>query len=928
MIISRKLHQQQKFRLALSALIAVVAALSIGTYVYKYSSPINAAVNMSFTTIGTHPEANAQPTSIGKNVYDLAVADGNVYMGYGDYNDNTGPVHINPYSISSGSFEGSQLEVPSEEISVFRNINGRLYAPMTDPRLPFTSDVGYSERASDGSWSNQLKAPAIHIYDMASLDGNDLWMVGSSVEEDGSTLRGATAYRSNDGGTTWNVAMTDVSEPVGNGFERYYWVAKINDKIYMQAHDTDHNAPMRSFDGASWEEGTTTEVCPTIRANKIEVFDNKMVCSIGNDQLRLFDGTTYTDITPVGQIGSAKDFYVNEDYLYVLGSNTIVRTQDLDTWEIVSAAPIKAQSIAVDDDYVYLGDDSAKLLRSNITITEAMGTEAEHGFDSCFSFDSDTGTITDYYNNRSNNPANPECPRDVVIPNNIGGVAVTVIGEYAMSNKQLESVTIPDTVVAIDYGAFSNNQIEDIHIPNSVITIGEYSFALNNLEHVIVPSSVDRIDDMAFYDNNIVSFVAEGNPGLIGSRVLDNNSSLQNIVFDGVAYSADGLIDEESCFKFNSSTANVGGMNNDYLKNIKDTGVSCLGAHLNIPSQIDGVNVLRVDDWAFANIHFESVTIPSNVISIGSFAFVNGGIKSVYMGESLITIDNYAFYNNNITSIDIPDSVATIGNNAFANNNLTSLFIPSSTTAVGSYAFYNNNIASLDIESGLVELSPYVFAFNDLQTVVLPDSIGAIGEGAFSFQGTDSEDINLASVYYTRLYSNNLNITSAAIPDGGGYILNPARLIISYQGPGNKEIASDQIFSGVIDGKLLNDYLVVNGPTIADEADMTPLNAYFSEGNELTISPIDIDDYESPQPQRFSLLTGDNYGTFVYMSTGGVPINGDDDEGGASNGDKGVNELSSTGMNSWIVAFGSIFAVVLGAVALAVGYNKNQSKRA
>lgn len=74
--------------------------------------------------------------------------------------------------------------------------------------------------------------------------------------------------------------------------------------------------------------------------------------------------------------------------------------------------------------------------------------------DSCFSFDSGSGTINDYYDNQNNDSGQPACTKEVDIPSTIGGVAVTTIGDHAFYFNQLTTVTIPSSVTSLGAMAF------------------------------------------------------------------------------------------------------------------------------------------------------------------------------------------------------------------------------------------------------------------------------------------------------------------------------------------------------------------------------------------------------------------------------------------------------------------------------------------
>lgn len=104
---------------------------------------------------------------------------------------------------------------------------------------------------------------------------------------------------------------------------------------------------------------------------------------------------------------------------------------------------------------------------------------------------------------------------------------------------------------------------------------------------------------------------------------------------------------------------------------IIDYSESC-GSVVEIPTSINGKNIMLISPKAFANKNISSVSIPS---SIG------------YIGE-------FAFYGNNLTTVDIPDGMFYIGPQAFAFNNITSVIIPDSVDSIGDGAFEGNCISN------------------------------------------------------------------------------------------------------------------------------------------------------------------------------------------------------------------------------------------
>ncbi|HER23709.1 MAG TPA: leucine-rich repeat domain-containing protein [Candidatus Atribacteria bacterium] len=148
--------------------------------------------------------------------------------------------------------------------------------------------------------------------------------------------------------------------------------------------------------------------------------------------------------------------------------------------------------------------------------------------ESCFNFNSSTGTVTGYICSGG----------DVSIPPTIGGTAVLAIGTQAFSMKSLTGILIPEGVTSIGSGAFVGNVLHSVIIPNSVTSIGNeafnsiqlqsltigsgltsipYSgFAFNQLTSVTIPDNVTSIGQWAFAYNNLISVTIGSNVTSIG----------------------------------------------------------------------------------------------------------------------------------------------------------------------------------------------------------------------------------------------------------------------------------------------------------------------------------------------------------------------------------------------------------------------------
>jgi len=227
--------------------------------------------------------------------------------------------------------------------------------------------------------------------------------------------------------------------------------------------------------------------------------------------------------------------------------------------------------------------------------------------------------------------------KEVVIPREIEGATVTVIGMMALQNKNIASVTIPDTITSIGNGSFAQNpELVEVIIPDSVLTIGEGAFAFNeSLARVTLSKSITHIGALTLSQTAIESIVIPDSVVSIGSSAFAGNEKLTSITF--------------------------------------------------------GNSLERIEDSVFWNTGASELTFPDSLTFIGSSAFnFNQNLESVTFGSGAAVIGASAFgMTEKLSTLDL-GGVVRIENAAFMNSNLAALkevVIPASVEFIGSGTF-------------------------------------------------------------------------------------------------------------------------------------------------------------------------------------------------------------------------------------------------
>ena len=272
------------------------------------------------------------------------------------------------------------------------------------------------------------------------------------------------------------------------------------------------------------------------------------------------------------------------------------------------------------------------------------------------------------------------------------------------------SYTVPNHVETIGFGAFENSKLTNVNFEENInlLTIGYRAFFKSNIEEITIPSTVVSIDYYAFaYCKDLTTVKFEE-----GSRLTG--------IYEGAFYNCKSLVNitlpetivEISDFSFygcmNLTTLPV--TENTNLKGIYDYAFAYTGlTNLNLPE-----SVIDLGNYSFMGSKLESIYIPDTnakqlIIGIGAFEQCNKleNITLPFIGASFedmnITWFGYIFgagsyeANNtyvpeNIKHVTIPEGITFIGTGAFYGLKDFEMDLPHSITMLYRNAFGESNI--------------------------------------------------------------------------------------------------------------------------------------------------------------------------------------------------------------------------------------------
>ena len=107
---------------------------------------------------------------------------------------------------------------------------------------------------------------------------------------------------------------------------------------------------------------------------------------------------------------------------------------------------------------------------------------------------------------------------------------LTLIGESAFRNNNLDKIVFPSSLKVIDDFAFMTSYLNEVYIPASVETIGVYSFKDNYTISKLIfedtdenPSQLNEIKSQAFENNKLTSVKFPGSLKILGNYIFSSN---------------------------------------------------------------------------------------------------------------------------------------------------------------------------------------------------------------------------------------------------------------------------------------------------------------------------------------------------------------------------------------------------------------------
>lgn len=270
---------------------------------------------------------------------------------------------------------------------------------------------------------------------------------------------------------------------------------------------------------------------------------------------------------------------------------------------------------------------------------------------------------------------------------------LTVIEAAAFKEtKNLNAISLPDTIKTINKEAFYNSGIENIHLPEGLKQIGTMAFAKNGLKNIVIPNKIKKLGDYAFRNcEELTEVTLPESVTKIPSGIFEGCYSLKTVNAPNVDTVCDhAFYDCKNLKTFDFS---------------KLQSLECMAfAYTNIREAIFSDRLVNLGEAIFSSCNnLQTVDMKAckiRKIPRQCFCFCDR-LKNVQLPHDITAFDNGCFLRAKLNKLVI-NAGTYVDNNAFGKSFINELVFADDTnrltkTAVHPLAFENAEVGKLAI---------------------------------------------------------------------------------------------------------------------------------------------------------------------------------------------------------------------------------------
>jgi len=329
------------------------------------------------------------------------------------------------------------------------------------------------------------------------------------------------------------------------------------------------------------------------------------------------------------------------------------------------------------------------------------------------------------------------------------GDNITMVYAEAFSGTNATQIKLPSSVTEISYRVYAfNKNLVSVTVPDTITYIDGSAFdGCEKLSHVLYTGTQDEWYNMENYSEELWN--ATLHCEAIGNEVTTSQTCTTVTFYCSICDKTETVRKGKMSHSFDENgICTICGEGENYWEYEEngDGTVTIIGytgqdTELVVPERIEGLQVTAFTKDVFAyNRNLILVELPAGITEIPAEAFAYcASLRMVTMGDAVTAIGDKAFYSCNwLREVELPDSVTTIGAEAFVGASLNNFRLPKSLTTIGEMAFRDCYmwVECLEIPAGVTEIVYGAFAdCRGIEGIIIPDTVTAIGYYAFAGTG-------------------------------------------------------------------------------------------------------------------------------------------------------------------------------------------------